>query len=136
MYGSFTGYKSYKNYVFDSELAAGDPYGDIQNYEYNYSIIFNRLSKKKQEIIINKLKNAKDGRIAVRKEHKQGNFNIFNPEVLIFSIKQVHLIAFMGKDWTEPPRKMNQGHFHSSIVINRDNNDIEEVFVFYFPGDN
>ena len=135
-FASFTGYKSYKNYVFASELAAGDPYGNIQKYEYNYSIIFNRLSKKKQEIIIDKLKNAKGYMIAERKEHEQGDFNIFNPEVLIFSLNQVHLIAYMGKDWTEPPRKMNQGHFHSSIVINSDNNDIEEVFVFYFPDDN
>ena len=133
---SFTGYKSYKNYAFASKFVTGDPYIDIQKYEYNYSIFFNQLSREKQEIIINKLKNAKGDGMAVRKEHKQGNLNIFKPEILFFSVNQVHLIAFMGKDWTEPPRKINQGHFHSSIVISRDNNDIEEVFVFYFPTDN
>ena len=133
---AFVGYRSHKNYAFASKFVSGDPYEDIQKYEYNYSISFNRLSREKKEIIINKLKNTTGENITVRKEQEQGDFDIFNPEILIFSPNQVHLIAYMGKGWEKSPKEMNQGHFHSTIVITKDNYTLEEVFIFYFPMDN
>ena len=119
--GAFTGYKSYNNYTIANKLVQGNPYKDIQELGYDYTISFNRLSVEKQKSIIDKLRNSGGDNIVRRREYIKGDLDVFNPEIFIFSERQFHIIAYLGEKWTKPPYVIKSGLVSSMIVISKNN---------------
>lgn len=93
-------------------LQDSDPFAEIQSQEFRYGHYFNTLSMDEQENILKKLTTHEQILLPV-----ETSDSFFQPHVALVSKNQLHVIVWMGEDYPEPVRYINQARVYSLIQI-------------------
>jgi len=94
-----------------------EPAAAIAAQEFRYAHVFNDLSGAQQGRLVAQLLASTNAAVAGRIERAEGDLTLFRPEAVIRTRSQIHVIAWMGREFVPPVPRLFQGATHASLFV-------------------
>ena len=115
--GGFIGVQWLRYRALQEETFVRDPLEAIAAQEFRYAHFFNDWPVARQGRVLARLTASNDPRIARVVDERQGDLELFRPELVVRTATQVHLIAWLGSSFRAPVPPLYQGTTHSLFLV-------------------
>jgi hypothetical protein len=114
---AFVGLQALRYRTVRSEIAEADPLEAIRRRQFRYAHVFNDLPLTKQGRLIARLQSSNDPQVTHVVDERRGNLELFAPQVVVRSDREIHVFVWMGRGFVPPQPRLFLGSTHASLLI-------------------